>query len=112
MALTDPSGAALTPCTVPILLPSEEITAKPTSGCALAGAVTDFSVRRGAVEGFSAGVAGFVMGPFGADSMAALGDGGVCVCAEAATSGMLARMIAAPATRTSLVWGMSRTPSC
>src|SRR5436853_589724 len=99
MALTEPSGAALTLCTVPILLPSEEKTAKPMSGWALAGAVTDLSVRRGAVEGLSAGLAGFVMGPFGAVSVAALGDGGVCVCAEAATRGMLARMIAAPASR-------------
>src|SRR5713101_1060276 len=66
MALTEPSGAALTLCTVPILLPSEEKTGKPTSGLALPGAVADLSERRGAVAGLSAGLAGRVIGPVGA----------------------------------------------
>src|SRR5436190_22307268 len=102
MALTEPSGAALTLCTVPILLPSEEKTARPTRGLVLPGAVVDLSVRRGAVAGLSAGLVGLVIGLVGAVGPAsglvaaggeAPGDGGVgaWVCAEAASSGMPAR---------------------
>src|SRR5262245_14721829 len=58
IALTDPSGAALTLCTVPSLLPSEEKTASPTRGFTLPGVVAD----RGGVVGRAAGGVGAVSG--------------------------------------------------
>jgi hypothetical protein len=47
MLLTEPSGPVLTRCTVPTLLPSDEITAMRISGSASRGAVADFPVVPG-----------------------------------------------------------------
>src|SRR5581483_11985046 len=83
MAVTLPSGAVLTLCTVPSLVPSEVKTASPTMESAFFGVMTDLSPGGGA--GLVAG--GGVVGP---------GVVGGAVCAAADISGRLIRRAATP----------------
>src|SRR5262245_14128134 len=107
MLLTEPSGPVLTRCTVPTLLPSDEITAKRISGLASRGAVADLPVAPGWV---AAGGAGPCSGR--AAGGGALGEGGlgVGVCAVAGSHGAPARTTHAPTRRTSLRCDMARSP--
>src|SRR5262245_38428068 len=87
MALTVPSELALTLCTAPSLLPSEEKTLKPIIGF-FAGAADCRSLLIGVVAGLRGGSDGLMAGPaggVGAGSGLAAGGGvdvsggGVCV---------------------------------
>src|SRR5262245_10290194 len=113
MALTLPSGSALTLCTVPSLLPSEEKTASPINGLALAGAVTDLSVR-GVMAGSLGLVAGLVCGMGAGSGLAAgggaVGDGGGVCWAVAGNSAAPLMAAAAASRRTDLRIGMCRAP--
>src|SRR5262249_38042260 len=104
--LTEPSVPVLTLCTVPTLLPSDEITAMRISGLASRGAVADFLGLPGAAPGGCGICSGRPVGG------GALGEGGLgaWVCAAAGSHGVPARTTTAPTRRTNLRCDMARTP--
>src|SRR5262245_53076960 len=108
MLLTEPSGPVLTRCTVPTLLPSDEITAKRISGLASRGAAADLPVAPGWAAAGGAG-----SGSGRAAGGGALGEGGLSawLCAAAGSNGAPARTTQAPTRRTNLRCDMARSPS-
>src|SRR6476620_3628799 len=114
MALTLPSAPAVTLCTEPSLLPSEENTLSPIIGF-FAGAADCLSV----VLGIVAGLEGFMAGPVdgvGAGSgltaggVVCVSGAGVCVWALAASAAALETTAAAPIKRRRVSIVMRQSP--